>query len=217
MSAPAEPRAARGARLMQTRAAGPVILSLFCLATALVLSVSDHLTQAPIAARMAEDMQASLNQVLPEASYDNDPTAEQIEVTDTTEGAINIFRATQGDRVTAAAFELTGYGYAGAIRVLVGLSPSGEILGVRVLSHSETPGLGDKIEAEKHDWIESFAGRSLANTAPAGWKVRRDGGEFDQFSGATITPRAVVATVHRALALAERHGASIFAMEAPSQ
>jgi electron transport complex protein RnfG len=88
-------------------------------------------------------------------------------------------------------------GYSGEIRFLIGVDSRGQIKGVRVLSHTETPGLGDKIEIEKSDWILSFNERSLANTAI--WKVKKDGGEFDQFSGATITPRSVVNGVHHAL------------------
>lgn len=91
------------------------------------------------------------------------------------------------------------------------VAADGTILGARVLSHTETPGLGDKIEIGKDDWIEAFAGRSLADPGPAGWKVRRDGGVFDQFSGATITPRAVVGTIHRGLTLFDRHRAELLA------
>lgn len=190
--------------------AGPAILAAFCLATALVLSGTDTLTRSAIAAREAEDLDASLSQVLP-ARFE---PAARLDVA-TPNGPLPVFRTIQEGTVTGAAIELTGYGYSGAIRVLVGVAPDGEILGVRVLSHSETPGLGDKIEAEKHDWIEGFAGRSLTNPLPEGWRVQKDGGAFDQFSGATITPRAVVATVRRALEIAERHGAEIFTWEAP--
>ncbi|WP_416885136.1 electron transport complex subunit RsxG [Marinospirillum sp.] len=96
-------------------------------------------------------------------------------------------------------------GYSGQIHLLLALNTQGEVLGVRVLEHQETPGLGDKIERQKSDWILSFNGRSLSNTS--GWAVQRDGGEFDQFTGATITPRAVVRAVHRALIWQEQHQA----------
>lgn len=88
-------------------------------------------------------------------------------------------------------------GYSGVIRFLIGVDTLGNIEGVRILSHTETPGLGDKIELAKSDWVLSFGKRSLANTPV--WKVKKDGGDFDQFSGATITPRSVVRGVHKAL------------------
>lgn len=189
--------------------AGPAILSGFCLATALILSGTDLLTRTPIAERMAEDLEASLRQVLPGLSG----TPPQIDIGDELEGTVTVFRTYDEDGVTRAAFELTGYGYSGAIRVLIAVGRSGEVQGVRVLSHSETPGLGDKIEIAKDPWVDGFRGRSLSNPAPEGWKVQKDGGVFDQFSGATMTPRAVVATVYRGLSFADRHHDRIFSEE----
>ena len=90
-------------------------------------------------------------------------------------------------------------GYTGNIELLVALYPEGEVAGVRVTRHLETPGLGDKIEVQKSDWIHDFIGRSLSNPEPQGWTVKKEGGEFDQFTGATITPRAVVRAVKRSL------------------
>ena len=90
-------------------------------------------------------------------------------------------------------------GYTGNIELLVALHLDGEIRGVRVTRHLETPGLGDKIEVQKSDWIHSFAGRSLKDPQPSSWTVKKEGGEFDQFTGATITPRAVVRAIKRSL------------------
>ncbi|HOV05508.1 MAG TPA: RnfABCDGE type electron transport complex subunit G, partial [Kaistiaceae bacterium] len=87
----------------------------------------------------------------------------------------------------------------GAIRILMGVASDGGLLGVRVLQHAETPGLGDKIEAAKDDWILGFFGLSFGNPPKEKWAVRKDGGQFDQFSGATITPRAVVGAVRTGL------------------
>jgi len=87
----------------------------------------------------------------------------------------------------------------------MGIKANGEILGVRVLSHAETPGLGDKIEAEKDDWIYSFDGLSLKRFSTEKWQVKKDGGAFDQFSGATITPRAVVKAVKQGLDLFSKY------------
>ena len=101
-------------------------------------------------------------------------------------------------------------GYGGGIRLLVAINYDGTLAGVRVLSHHETPGLGDKIEAERSDWILQFEGLSLENPAPRNWRVKKDGGRFDQFTGATITPRAVVAAVYDALVYFEAHREALF-------
>lgn len=199
------------ARLRASPAAPGLILGLFSLATALILATSDMVTKAPIALRGAEDLQASLTQVIPAELHDNDVADTRRAIQDAVEGPIDVFAAAEGTRITGVAFELTGYGYGGAIRVLIGIAPDGTILGVRVLSHAETPGLGDKIELAKDDWITRFSGRSMTDPTPDRWKVRRDGGAFDQFSGATITPRAVVGTVYRGLGLFDRHRSALLA------
>jgi electron transport complex protein RnfG len=85
-----------------------------------------------------------------------------------------------------------------------------------VLSHRETPGLGDDIEAARSNWIDGFLGKSLQNPSAGGWRVRRDGGEFDQFTGATITPRAVVAAVHRGLIFFDRYRLQISGRDLPT-
>ncbi|SDF98172.1 electron transport complex subunit RsxG [Alloyangia pacifica] len=204
------PHPSRLSALKTTPLAPGLLLALFSLGTALVLALSDDLTRDAIAARGAEDLYASLAQVLPPGSYDNDPTASLRQMLDG-EQPIPVYVGAEGPNVTALAFALTGYGYGGAIRVLIGVDAGGTVLGVRVLAHAETPGLGDKIETAKSDWIEGFAGTSMTSPTPAGWKVRKDGGQFDQFSGATITPRAVVATVHRGLELFEANQAALLA------
>ena len=96
-------------------------------------------------------------------------------------------------------------GYGGDMNMIVGVKTNGEITGVRVLSHNETPGLGDRIDVRKSAWIHSFAERSLANPERGKWKVKKDGGVFDQFTGATITPRAVVKGVYNSLLYYEKH------------
>lgn len=195
--------------LRQSPVAHGLLLGAFSLGTALILSLSDELTRGPIATRMAEDLTASLSQVIPGGLHDNDLSADLRVTQDATEGTVPVHIATSGGAVTGVAFALTGYGYSGAIDVLIGIAPDGRLHGVRVLSHAETPGLGDKIEAQKSPWIDGFANRSLSDPAPDGWKVKRDGGVFDQFSGASITPRAVVGTVYRGLAFFDRHRAAL--------
>ena len=101
-------------------------------------------------------------------------------------------------------------GYSGSIDLVVGINVDGSIAGVRALSHRETPGLGDKVDIKKSDWILGFNTRSLADPLPAQWKVKKDKGVFDQFTGATITPRAVVAATLRVLQFAQANHAALF-------
>jgi len=108
-------------------------------------------------------------------------------------------------------------GYNGHIGLLVGIEADGRVAGVRVTSHRETPGLGDAIEIEKSDWVRGFEGRSLDAPAEAEWTVRRDGGAFDQFTGATITPRAVIKAVRLALAYHESHREQLYSTAPSSQ
>jgi electron transport complex protein RnfG len=106
-------------------------------------------------------------------------------------------------------------GYNGDIRLLAGIAASGTIFGVRIISHRETPGLGDPIDIEKSDWILGFNNKSLQNPDSDGWAVRKDGGQFDQFTGATISPRAVVRTVHSTLRYFEANRQMLF--DTPTQ
>jgi electron transport complex protein RnfG len=115
-----------------------------------------------------------------------------------------VYRARLGQEPVAAIFSpVIAQGYSGAISLIIAVQTDGTLAGVRVISHRETPGLGDKIEHERHPWILGFTGKHLNN--PRRWRVKRDGGDFDQFTGATITPRAVVAAVHRTLQYFAQH------------
>lgn len=180
-----------------------VLLALFALCTALILSLVDDVTRGPIADRTTEDLYGSLAQVIPGDSHDNDVTQGPVIVEDSVEGPVLVYRALDAAQVTGVAFEITSFGYAGGIKVLIGMGQDGVLYGARVLAHAETPGLGDKIEVAKDDWILGFSGLSMGN--PGGWKVKKDGGQFDQFSGATITPRAVVEAVRRGLEFFDRN------------
>jgi electron transport complex protein RnfG len=101
-------------------------------------------------------------------------------------------------------------GYSGKIHLLVGVFADGSVAGVRAVKHSETPGLGDAIETQKSDWIFSFNDRSLSSPVPSNWLVKKDGGDFDQFTGATITPRAIVLAVKNTLLYYQQNADSIF-------
>lgn len=164
------------------------------LATSLLL-FSDAATRDSIVARQHEDLMASLDQIVPAQIYDQPLLDHVIEVKDASGTPRAIYQAVRGGSVTAVAFEWTASGYAGPIELLLGVDADGGLLGVRVTAHAETPGLGDRIEAEKDDWIRSFDGRSIGDPPLERWTVRKDGGDFDQFSGATITPRAVTGAV----------------------
>ena len=171
------------------------LLAFVGLLTSAALTVANQATQQPIAASLQKDLQSSLSQVLPAGSFDNDLARSTVEIP-APEGKRKVYVAKKAGQITGLVYEVSGKGYSGQIRLVMGISPAGVVQGVRVLSHTETPGLGDKIEVQKTDWITRFSGKTLDN---AKWGVKKDGGEFDQFAGATITPRAVVKTIHAGL------------------
>ena len=176
-----------------------VILGAFCFGFGLVLAVTDRITASDIAARALEDRQNSLSQVIPNSIHDNNPVTDTIVMKNAHAREITIYRARKEGKVTGVAYEIHGSGYAGEIRLMLGIAADGTILGVRALAHKETPGLGDKIEVKKGDWILRFDGLALGNPPAERWKVKKDGGQFDQFAGATITPRGVVGAIHDGL------------------
>ena len=125
-----------------------------------------------------------------------------------------IYRVYAQDKPVAALFAVTARdGFSGLIRILVGVEFDGTITGVRILQHRETPGLGDKIESARSDWIFQFDGRSMGNPEVTGWAIRNDGGEFDQLTGASVTPRAVVGAIRDTLLYLDVHRDEIFAAE----
>jgi len=126
------------------------------------------------------------------------------------------YRARLDGKAVAVVLKIAAVnGYNGKINLLVGINENGTLCGVRVTFHKETPGLGDAIEVERGDWILGFFGRALGNPPPDEWAVKRDGGEFDQFTGATITPRAVVEAVRLALEYYADHKSFLF--ESPAE
>ena len=113
---------------------------------------------------------------------------------------VTVYRARkQGKPVALALTTFAPDGYNGTIKILVGINYNGSLAGIRIVSHHETPGLGDAIETDRSNWVYQFNNKSLVNPTPKKWGVKRDGGVFDQFTGATITPRAVVKAVYRSL------------------
>lgn len=201
-------------RLRPLRAAALLVAASVC--TVGLVSVVHDLARPTIEASERARRVAQLAEVLGPARYDNDLLGDVVAVRDRellgTDEPVPVYRARLGGRPVAALLvAVAPDGYSGAIRLLIAVDTQGRLLGVRVLSHRETPGLGDAIDVRKSRWIESFTGRSLGDPAEARWKVRKDGGEFDQFTGATVTPRAVVHAVRNALLYFERHRADIFA------
>ncbi|MEJ2383072.1 MAG: electron transport complex subunit RsxG [Xanthomonadales bacterium] len=188
------------------------------LGTALLSGVHE-LTADRIAEQERRVVLEQLNQVLPAGRYDNELLTDRVTVRDAEffpdDQAVTVYRARRaGEPVALILRHRAVNGYNGDIRLLTGIANDGRITGVRVTRHGETPGLGDAIEIEKSDWIRGFDGRALGDPPADGWRVRRDGGVFDQFTGATITPRAVVGAVHAALQYVERNRAKLFSLPA---
>lgn len=181
-----------------------LILGLFAIFTVGLIAFIQQATSERIAAEQQRMQMRALNEILPEDQHDNDLLQDTFSIDDRRylqlPAPATAWRARRSGEVIAVILPVvTQDGYSGRIDLLVGIRANGELAGVRVVNHRETPGLGDKFEVAKGNWIFSFDGKSLSMPAPEGWAVRKDGGEFDQFTGATITPRAVVQAIYRAL------------------
>ena len=187
------------------------------LAAAVVLGGLNRLTEERIADEQRERALASVTAMLAPGSYDNALLDDRIEIGVLgLDRAARVYRARQAGEARAAIFDVTTrQGYSGPIRLLVAVSRDGRVLGVRVLDHRETPGLGDRIEREKSDWIEQFDGHSLGQPPAEGWAADRRGGEFDTLTSATITSTAVIEAVHAVLRTHQTRTETIYAT--PSQ
>ncbi|MBF0750970.1 MULTISPECIES: electron transport complex subunit RsxG [Pasteurellaceae] len=175
------------------------ILGLVALICTAISSGIFYLTKGKIDETMAAQQRNLLLQVIPHNYFDNNLVESAvIPQNENFKGIQKIYFAKKEQKISAYAYETTAPdGYSGDIRLLVGLTPAGEVLGVRVIEHHETPGLGDKIELRISNWILSFNHNPINETNLNDWAVKKDGGKFDQFSGATITPRAIVNQVKR--------------------
>ena len=210
--------------LRQYMTKGALVLGLFALVGGGLVAFTYQLTKPHIDESERLYMLRSLHAVIPPELHDNDIFTDMITVRDAellgTDKPVPVFRARRdGKPVAVAIMSVAPDGYVGAIRLLVAIREDGVLEGVRVLSHRETPGLGDAIEETRNDWILGFKGHSLSNPERKGWHVQRDGGVFDQFTGATITPRAVVKAVYNTLKYFQRHKKRLFEKpsEVPSQ
>ncbi len=191
------------------------LLAVAFAATGLVAIVHEQ-THADIAAGERQAALRTLSIVLPTTRYDNDPSTDTItlaaEAWTGSTAPVLVRRARLHGKPSALVLDVVAPdGYAGPIHLLVSVADDGVVLGVRVTAHKETHGLGDPIDVEKSDWITRFTGRYLGDPPADRWAVKRDGGDFDQFASATVTPRAVIAAVQRSLQLVARHGAQLYA------
>ncbi|CAE6892838.1 electron transport complex subunit RsxG [Vibrio sp. B1FLJ16] len=174
-------------------------LAIFACATTGLVALTQYLTEDQIKMQERKQLLSVLNQVIPETMHDNALTQACTLVSSPDLGTLHpmpAYIATKNGEPSAIAIEsIAPDGYNGEIKVITGIDNQGRVLGTRVLSQQETPGLGDKIDLRVTDWILSFAGKEVTEENWNSWRVRKDGGDFDQFTGATITPRAVVKVV----------------------
>ncbi|WP_434359644.1 electron transport complex subunit RsxG [Parasalinivibrio latis] len=180
-----------------------LVLAVFALLATGLVAITNKLTEHKIAEQAELQLLGQLNQVIPTSMHDNDLYKSCTLVTAPnalgTDQPMPLYVATKGSKPTAMAIEaIAPNGYNGAIKVLVAADMNGKVTGARVLQHNETPGLGDKIDIRVTDWITHFAGKTIDSGNDKRWAVQKDGGQFDQFTGATITPRAVVGAVRDA-------------------
>lgn len=181
-----------------------IVLTVICVVAAASLSAVYTMTKEPIAKAAREEKLSAMRQIMP--GFDNEPDVETVALPNGKDDKGNditrtYYIARKGEEVIGVLFETSSRaGYGGTITVIVGVTTDGAVTGVVVLKHSETPGLGTKITAE--EWLAGFAGRTLENTK---WAVTKDGGDIDYTSGATISPRAVVAAVKEGLDIFSTH------------
>jgi electron transport complex protein RnfG len=194
-----------------------VILLLFALVGAALVAFTHDSTRERIAANERATLLRKLHQLLPPERFDNALLEDRVELQDGilsggSGQALPVYRARlQGKPVALVIASIAPDGYSGNIRLLVGINADGTLSGVRVVSHRETPGLGDAIEEDRSDWIHRFTGLSLSSPPGERWAVKRDHGDFDQLTGATITSRAVIKAVKRTLLYYRDNQAALFA------
>ncbi|MDH3354777.1 MAG: electron transport complex subunit RsxG [Chromatiales bacterium] len=201
--------------LIRNMVISATILGLFAVLGTGMVSYTYQMTKPQIKENERQAILKNLHAIISPKEHNNPIEQDTIEVIDPLLGSnkpIKIYRARM-DKLPVAAIinSIAPDGYGGNIYLLVAIRYNGTLAGVRVVSHHETPGLGDGIEAERSNWVFAFKGRSLSNPTDRGWGVKKDGGEFDQFTGATITPRVVVKAIYKTLKYYSQHRDAIFA------
>jgi len=207
--------------IKHTMATTLVMVAFTVIGTA-ILAYTYETTKAPIALSEAAAKMKLFDQVLPSAEYDNDLINDSIDIPHGGELAnredSKAYVARLGGKPSAVILETTAPdGYSGDIKLLIAIRENGSLAGVRVIAHKETPGLGDYIDVAHGDWIKSFDNLSLSVRPDADWKVKKDGGQFDYMAGATITPRAVVKAVRKALIYVDQNRQTLFATQATGE
>jgi electron transport complex protein RnfG len=191
-----------------------LVLSSFAVAGVTLVAVTHAVMDERILENSRLAMQRKIAAIVPQGQYDNDPLKDRILVSNPEllgAAQTQVYRVRHGDQPVALILNpVVPNGYAGPIELLVSVLHDGTIGGVRVLSHHETPGLGDQIEEAKSDWVFGFDGKSLGRPPLEDWGVKRDGGAFDQFTGATITPRAIVDAVKNVLIFVQSQGDGLY-------
>lgn len=195
-----------------------MVLGAFALAGTILLAYTNIVTKPKIEAEQRRFLLRSLNILIPEQRRDNDIFKDVIYVQEPnllgTKKPVAVYRARMKHKPVAVIINsIAPNGYNGKIYLLVAINNNGILAGVRVSKHSETPGLGDSIDVRKSDWIRNFEGKSLSNMSKQQWAVKKDGGNFDEFTGATITPRAVVKAVQNTLLYFKENHDSLFSKQ----
>jgi electron transport complex protein RnfG len=172
------------------------VLALFAIGCTLAVSLVSELTKDRIKAQEQQELLRTLHSIIEPSRYDNDIANDCIMVTSPELGSDKVQTAyiarKSGQVVAVALTSIAPQGYNGNIDFIMAINNDNSVSGVRVLKHKETPGLGDKVEVRRSDWITSFAGKKIMSDSDSRWAVTKDNGMFDQFTGATITPRALV-------------------------
>ncbi|GLP99643.1 electron transport complex subunit G [Methylophaga thalassica] len=192
------------------------VLGLFAIVATTMVAFTEQNTRQQIKENERQALLDAINTLIPHEQYDNAILQDTLALPKTeelgTEETTQVYRARKQSQPVAVVLTVVApNGYSGRIKMLVGIYNDGTLAGVRVINHKETPGLGDKIDASRSNWIKQFEGLSLENPSSAKWKVKKDGGAFDQFTGATITPRAVVKAVKASLEYFKNHREALFA------
>lgn len=194
------------------------LLMLFAMFGAALVGLTFYQTEDNIRYNEKLTLLKKLNNIIPAESYNNDLLLDTIllkpsTLLGTSEDSL-AYRARKNNKNVAVVYSaIAPNGYNGPIHLLVGIKTNGQLAGVRVVKHRETPGLGDVVSSTRSDWIFGFDDKSLSQPDEKGWKVKRDGGVFDQFTGATITPRAVVKAVHNALLYFDQNQEMLFSIQ----
>lgn len=191
-----------------------IVLALFAIVCTATVGLVHWFTKDTIAKQQQQQLVDQLSQVVPADTHNNDIANDCFTITSSELGSAlpqSAYVATKnGTPVGMAITSTAPDGYNGNINLLVGINTSGKVTGVRVLSHKETPGLGDKIELRKANWVLDFNDKESKEESDPRWNVKKDGGIFDQFTGATITPRAVVKAVYKTLNYFNTHSSDLF-------